>query len=109
MALKKGTTIKVLAVCGAGMGTCAFIKSNVQNALKNHGVQAIVDVEIAANINSNSIKRCDVIFTSKNIAEGKLAPIVKSGSIPVIALLNIMSKQEYSERIEKELLPLFTE
>jgi len=109
MALKKGTTIKVLAVCGAGMGTCAFIKNNVQNALKNHGIQAIIDVEVAANINLTSIKRCDVIFTSKNIAEGKLAPIVKSGTIPVIALLNIMSKQEYNERIEKELLPLFTE
>jgi len=109
MALKKGTTIKVLAVCGAGMGTCAFIKSNVQNALKQHGIQAIVDVEVAANINSTTIHRCDAIFTSKNIAEGKLAKIVAEKEVPVIAMLNIMSKPEYNERIEKELLPLFTE
>lgn len=109
MALKKGTTIRVLAVCGAGMGTCAFIKSNVESVLRNHGVQAIVNVESAANVNTNSIRNCDVIFTSKNIAESKLAPIVKSGTIPVIVLLNIMSKQEYNDRIEKELLPLFTE
>lgn len=109
MALKKGTTIKVLAVCGAGMGTCAFIKANVQNALKTHGIQSIVDVEVAANINPKSVGRCDVIFTSKNIAEGKLAPIVAEGKVPVIAVLNIMSKQEYSEKVEKELLPLFTD
>ena len=109
MALKKGTTIKVLAVCGAGMGTCAFIKTNVQNALKQHGIQAIVDVEVAANINNTTIHRCDVIFTSKNIAESKLAKVVASGEVPVIALLNIMSKQEYKEKIEKDLLPLFTE
>ena len=109
MALKKGTTIKVLAVCGAGMGTCAFIKSNVQNALRQHGIQAIVDVEVAANINLTSIHRCDCIFTSKNIAEGKLAKVVESGEVPVIALLNIMSKQEYNEKIENQLLPLFTD
>lgn len=109
MALVKGKTIKVLAVCGAGMGTCAFIKNNVQNALRDLGIQSIVDVEVAANINVNSIKRCDAIFTSKNIAEGKLAPVVAEGSVPVIALLNIMSKKEYSEKIKNELLPLFTE
>ncbi len=109
MALKKGTTIKVLAVCGAGMGTCAFIKSNVQTALRQYGIQAIVDVEVAANINLTTINRCDAIFTSKNIAEGKLAKVVAAGKVPVIALLNIMSKQEYNEKIEKELLPLFTE
>lgn len=109
MALEKGKVIKVLAVCGAGMGTCTFIKSNVQNALKQHGIQAIVDVEVAANINLTTIHRCDVIFTSKNIAEGKLKPVVESGEVPVISLLNIMSKQEYNEKIEKELLPLFTD
>ncbi len=107
MALIKGKPIRVLAVCGAGMGTCTFIKANVQNALKQHGIQAIVDVEVAANINTTTINRCDVIFTSKNIAESKLAPIAAEGKIPVIAMLNIMSKLEYSEKIEKELLPLF--
>ena len=107
MALIKGKPIRVLAVCGAGMGTCAFIKTNVQNALKQHGIQAIVDVELAANINSTTIDRCDAIFTSKNIAEGKLKKIVEENQVPVIAMLNIMSKLEYSEKIEKELLPLF--
>lgn len=109
MALVKGKTIRVLAVCGAGMGTCTFIKANVQNALKQHGIQAIVDVEVAANINSTTINRCDVIFTSKNIAEGKLAGIVAENKVPVISMLNIMSKVEYNEKVEKELLPLFTE
>lgn len=109
MALKKGTTLKVLAVCGAGMGTCAFIKSNVQNALAQHGISAIVDVEVAANINLTTIHRCDVIFTSKNIAEGKLAKIVESGEVPVIAMLNIMSKPEYKEKVEKVLMPLLTD
>ena len=107
MALGKDKPIRVLAVCGAGMGTCTFIKANVQNALKQHGIQAIVDVEVAANINSATINRCDAIFTSKNIAEGKLAPIVAEKKVPVIAMLNIMSKLEYSEKIQRELLPLF--
>jgi len=91
------------------MGTCAFIKTNVQNALKQHGIQAIVDVEVAANISNATIRPGDVFFTSKNIAEGELAGIVKSGEVPVIALLNIMSKQEYNEKIEKILLPMFTD
>ena len=73
MALSKDKPIRVLAVCGAGMGTCTFIKANVQNALKQHGIQAIVDVEVAANINSATINRCDAIFTSKNIG-GKTGP-----------------------------------
>ena len=57
MAVVKGKPIKVLAVCGAGMGTCASIKTNVQNALKQHGIQAIVDVEIEAKNDSTTINR----------------------------------------------------
>lgn len=109
MALVKGRSIRVLAVCGAGMGTSAFIKAKCENALKKFGVDAIVDVEVAANINQHIDSRCDVIFTSKNIAEGKLKPIIEKGVVPVIVMLNIMSSSEYDDKVENELLPMFTE
>lgn len=107
MALTKGKTIRVLAVCGAGMGTSAFIKSKCGSALSKAGINAIVDVEVAANINKNVNGRCDVIFTSKNIAEGKLKPIVEGNIVPVMIMQNIMSSAEYDEKIQNELLPLF--
>ena len=107
MALKKCRSIRVLAVCGAGMGTSAFIKAKCANALKKFDVDAIVDVEVAANINKNVGSRCDVIFTSKNIAEGKLKPIVENNIVPVIVMLNIMSSAEYEDKVEHQLLPLF--
>ncbi len=107
MALKKGKSIRVLAVCGAGMGTSTFIKAKCSNSLSKHNIDAIVDVEVAANINQNVASRCDVIFTSKNIAEGKLKPVVEAGTVPVIVMLNIMSSAEYDKKIEEQLLPLF--
>ncbi|MBR4421724.1 MAG: PTS sugar transporter subunit IIB [Erysipelotrichaceae bacterium] len=107
MALQKGRTIRVLAVCGAGMGTSAFIKAKCANALRKFNVDAIVDVEVAANINKHVGSRCDVIFTSKNIAEGKLKPIVDENIVPVIVMLNIMSSPEYEDKVEHQLLPLF--
>ena len=109
MALVKGRSIRVLAVCGAGMGTSAFIKAKCENALKKFGIDAIVDVEVAANINKHVNSRCDVIFTSKNIAQGKLKPIVDEGIVPVIVMLNIMSSPEYEDKVEHELLPMFVE
>ena len=107
MALVKGKTIRVLAVCGAGMGTSAFIKSKCSDALRRAGIDAIVDVEVAANINKNVNGRCDVIFTSKNIAEGKLKPIIDENIVPVMVMSNIMSSAEYDETIKNSLLPLF--
>ena len=107
MALKKGKSIRVLAVCGAGMGTSTFIRAKCANSLSKHNIDAIVDVEVAANINQNVASRCDVIFTSKNIAEGKLKPVVDGGLVPVIVMMNIMSSAEYDKKIEEQLLPLF--
>ena len=109
MALIKGRSIRVLAVCGAGMGTSAFIKAKCEHALRKFGIDAIVNVEVAANINQHIGSRCDVIFTSKNIAEGKLKPIVEEGLVPVIVMLNIMSSAEYEDKVEHVLLPLFVE
>ncbi|WP_242866777.1 PTS sugar transporter subunit IIB [Abyssisolibacter fermentans] len=79
--------IKVLAVCGFGVGTSLLLKMNIDSVLKKNGIQATVentDVTTAASIST------DIIFTSKELYT-QLKGKVKA---PLIEIENFMDKNE---------------
>lgn len=83
--------VKVLAVCGFGVGTSLMLKMNIEKVLKDNGVDAEVenaDIMTAASINA------DIIFTSQELysqLEGKV-------SAPLIVIHNFMSNSEIEEK-----------
>ncbi|MGL4382673.1 MAG: PTS sugar transporter subunit IIB, partial [Bacilli bacterium] len=64
--------IKVITVCGFGIGTSLILKMNVEKVLVENGF----DVEVSPiDVTSAPSEQCDIAFTSQEISsqlEGKL-------------------------------------
>ena len=91
--------LKVIAVCGMGMGTVFIIKSNVETVLKELGVPAEVE---ATNISSLSIGAgADLIVASKDFEK-----VLSGKDIPKVFLVNILDKNELKQKLSKILTEL---
>ncbi|MCL2014815.1 MAG: PTS sugar transporter subunit IIB [Defluviitaleaceae bacterium] len=79
--------MKVLAVCGFGVGSSMILKMSLDSVFDKHGVSAEVD-----NIDVTTAKSvpCDVIFTSAELKD----EIQSSVSVPVYAVKKYMDKEE---------------
>ncbi|MCG8688327.1 MAG: PTS sugar transporter subunit IIB [Desulfobacterales bacterium] len=83
--------IKVLAVCGFGVGTSLMLRMNIEKVLKDNGIDA--EVENADIMTAGSIQ-ADIIFTSQELFS-QLDGKVKS---PLIVINNFMSNSEIEEK-----------
>lgn len=88
--------MKILAVCGFGVGSSMVLKMTIDKVCKEMGIDA--DVE-NTDISSAQGSDCDYIFTSKELAS-QLSSTVKC---PVIAIEKYMDKKEVKEKFEKHL------
>lgn len=71
--------MKILTVCGLGMGSSLILKMNVEAVLKQHGIQASVehmDVSSAASANA------DVVITNAELVDN-----LKHLSCPVVVVV----------------------
>ena len=60
--------MKILAVCGSGLGTSFMVEMNIQSVLKELDV---TDVEVAhSDLSGATPGDADVFFLAKDIAEG---------------------------------------
>lgn len=92
--------IKVLAVCGFGVGTSLILRMNIEKVLKENGIDAEV---INSDVTTGTSIDCDVIFTSKELYS-LLKEKVKA---PLVQIDNFMSNGEIAEKglpVIKELL-----
>lgn len=83
--------IKVLAVCGFGVGTSLILKMNIEKVLKQKGIDAEVtnaDITTATGISA------DVIFTSKEL----YSQLQGKSKAPLIQIDNFMSNKEIEEK-----------
>jgi PTS system ascorbate-specific IIB component len=92
--------LKVLAVCGFGIGTSLMLKMNIETVLKNNNIEAEVE-----NIDITSAKamQCHIIFTSSGFYDE-----LKDGVfVPLIMINNFLNTKEIEEKamtIIKEIL-----
>lgn len=60
--------MKLLAVCGSGLGTSFMVEMNIQQILEELGVK---DVEVShSDLSSATAGDADVFFLAKDIADG---------------------------------------
>jgi PTS system ascorbate-specific IIB component len=83
--------IKVLAVCGFGVGTSLILRMNIETVLKKNGIDAEV---INADVTTGSSVDCDIIFTSKELYS-VLEPQV---SVAMVQIDNFMSNDEIESK-----------
>lgn len=86
-----GKKIKVLVVCGFGVGTSLILKMNIEKVLKENGIEADVentDITTASSVSS------DVIFTSKEF----VSTLKGKTDAPLIVINNFLSNAEIEEK-----------
>ena len=83
--------MKIMAVCGSGLGTSFMVEVNIQSILKELG---ILDVEVShSDLSGATPGDADVFFLAKDIAEG-------GGHLGrVIVLDSIIDKNELREKV----------
>lgn len=90
--------MRVVAVCGMGIGTSVMLKMNIETALGNLGVDDI-DVE-AADISTakGAASGADLVLTSDELAD-QLGDV----DVPVVVVDNFFDLAEITEKLEAQL------
>lgn len=83
--------IKILTVCGAGVGSSMMLKVFTEQILSKEGIEAIVD---AVDIGSVSDNNVDIIITTSDFAN-----ILRSVNSSIIRIDNLMDKAYLKEQI----------
>ncbi len=79
--------IRIMAVCGFGIGTSLILKMKIEGVLKKHDIDADV---FTADATSAPSETADIIFTSQEISE-VIASKVKA---PMVIINNFLSEDE---------------
>jgi ascorbate PTS system EIIB component len=87
--------MKILAVCGSGLGSSFMLEMNIQDLLKELGVSG-VEVE-HSDLSSATADMADVFFTAKDIAEGA------SHLGDIVVLESIIDMDELREKLKNVL------
>ena len=86
--------MKILAVCGMGLGTSLILRMNAEKALKQLGVQADVDVSDIGSARALA-RTADLILTSEELAE-QLGPVKP----PVVVIANFIDLTEMVTKLK---------
>lgn len=87
--------IRVLAVCGMGLGTSIILKSRLKEALEAAGADYQLDVTDAG---AASGSRADLIFTSDELADR-----IKSPNAQIIVVDNFTDREEITRKVNEAL------
>lgn len=90
--------LKVLAVCGFGVGSSMVLKMTIEKSAKELGIP--VDVE-NTDISSAKATNPDVIFTSNELADQLRA----SAKCPVFAMKRYTDKAEAAAHLQEIVAP----
>ena len=88
-------TLKILCVCQVGVGSSVMLRVFVGKALDAMGVKDS-NIEVCdATTAGGQARFCDLIMTNFEVA-----PLMERTGKPVIALMNMTSKKEISQKLE---------
>ena len=82
--------LKIITVCGFGLGSSMLLKMKVEEVLKKHDIAAKVET---SDVGSAPSASCDVIFTSYELGE----KMQKQTKTPIVMVKNFMDTAEIEE------------
>ncbi|AGB42029.1 phosphotransferase system, galactitol-specific IIB component [Halobacteroides halobius DSM 5150] len=83
--------MKILAVCGMGLGSSLMLKMAAEKVLKAEGIEGTVEV---SDVSSAKGESADIIIAAPEIAQQ-----LEGHSAEVIAIKNMADKNEIKEKI----------
>ncbi|GAB2566947.1 PTS sugar transporter subunit IIB [Gracilibacillus alcaliphilus] len=88
--------LKIMTVCGFGLGSSMVLKMNLDAVLKDLGIEADV---FTGDVSSATGTSCDYIFTSNELAGN----IKSATSTPVVVINSFVDKAEIKEKAQAEI------
>lgn len=88
--------MKILAVCGFGVGSSMILKMSIEKVLKEMGIDAEVN---NTDINDARGTDCDVIFTSQELQQELQGTV----DVPVYPVKKYMDLEEVKDVMQKYL------
>lgn len=83
--------VRVLAVCGFGVGSSMILKMKIDEVLKANKVAANV---FTTDVGSATSTPCDIIFTSSELGESIKCKV----KVPVVVIHSFINKKEIEEK-----------
>lgn len=87
--------MKVVAVCGMGIGTSVILKNNIEQALTEMGVGHVQVVAASIDSAQEASSSADLVVTSRDLA-GQMG----RSSAPVIVVDNLLDAEELRTKLE---------
>jgi len=88
--------MKILAVCGFGVGSSMVLRMTIEKVCKDLGIDASVE---NTDVSSAQGANCDYIFTSEELA----SQLKSNASCPVISIQRYMDKEEVMTKFQEYL------
>ncbi|WP_165462260.1 PTS sugar transporter subunit IIB [Atlantibacter sp.] len=83
--------MKILTVCGLGMGSSLILRMNVETVLKKHGVEANVEhMDVSAAASSNA----DLVITNAELVDN-----LQHLTCPVVVVNNYIDANEITQAL----------
>ena len=95
--LYEGDTVKIIAICGAGIGTSGILKVNAERVLARLGLEADVTAADIASL-QNVASDAQIILTSAEFVEA-----IGPTNADVIVIENYFDTAELSRKLEAAL------
>lgn len=89
--------LKIVAVCGNGMGTSMIIKMKVQNILKKLNINASIDA-VSVGEASGVAAIADIIICSKHLVDR-----IPQNKAKIVSVVNLMDENEIEKGLNKVL------
>ncbi|GAA1943067.1 PTS sugar transporter subunit IIB [Agromyces allii] len=93
--------MRIIAVCGEGIGTSAILKVNAERALDRLGLSASVDASDLASV-ADAAADAQVVLTSTELAADVRAKLGRSFA-EIIEIVNYFDVEEIGSKLERSL------
>jgi PTS system ascorbate-specific IIB component len=87
--------MKILAVCGMGIGSSMILKMQIEKAIKALGISAKVDLADISTARGLAVS-ADIIVVSQELAER-----IGDVDAPIITITNFMDVNELTEKLRQ--------
>lgn len=89
--------LKILAVCGMGLGSSLILKMTIEKALKELNLEGDIQTADIATAKGAGLD-ADVIITSRELAEQ-----IGNVNIPIVTVKNYVDVKEFTEGLKRVL------
>ena len=94
--------MRIVAVCGAGIGTSAILQVNAERALERLGIRADVSASDLASV-ADAAADAQVVLTSSELAAAVREALVRRNFAEIVEVRNYFDVDEIARLLERSL------